>query len=731
MEVFVYGVRHHGPGSARALEEALARDAPDVVAIEMPADFQPALAYLEESGLEPPVALVAYEVKAVQHALFYPLARFSPEWRAMQWALAAAVPVVPIDLPASLMVAQTQGHESHQQVRVDPLGKLAQLAGYSDRERWWERTFELLNPGGAVFPKVQEMVATLREAYPEATDNACRLREMHMARSLLQLEKEGHQRVGVVCGAWHSPVLAKAELKNTAKGYASAKRGLKGPKLDVTWIPYTYERMRTCTGYGAGVDSPIWYGLLYDDPRRAPAHYLTLIARELRSEGQAGSTAQVMDAAALAQQLAVLRELALPGLDELREAALSTLTSGSELLLERVLAAVESLRTTGRVPESLTSLPLQRDLEARLKTTRLSKPYRDMEKVSKDLDLRKAAHLEASQLLYQLLLLDIPFGIKLDAARGAQGTFKESWILHWRPDFALRLLTCHTYGQTIEQAAAALLREQLDAEPTLPHLTAAVDTIIHAGLYGELADVAKRIRQRAVETVDIWIIAAALPPLLRLARYASLRVEETSSIAALTKVLLPKLAAGLKAASSDIDDDAAYERFHRLKRMQPYLALQEDEKLLDVWFAALREVIAAPQVHPLVAGFALRTLVDAELVGSNDTALLLSRNLGRGVLLPQAAAFIEGFLYSSALVLIHQREVFDLFDGWLQQLELEELRSLLPALRRVFGQFSVSERRKLAARVRDPSSAAEAAADTTELAPVLQARLREWLGAGC
>ena len=577
-----------------------------------------------------------------------------------------------------------------------------------------------------MFEAVVEMIRSLREAYPEATNDECRLREMHMARQLMAIQKAGAERIAVVCGAWHAPVLAEAEWKKTAKGYAAAKKGLTGPKLDATWIPYTYERLRTGAGYGAGVDSPVWYGLLFDGPQRAPERYLALLARELRNEGHTASTAQVVDATELTHQLAVLRDLSLPGIDEIREAARGSLAEGSEAKLQVGMRAVESLRTTGRVPATFTSLPLQKDLERRLKEVRLMKPYRDMEPVAKTFDLRKPAHLSASQLLCQLLLLGVPFGDKQDAARGAQGTFREDWKLHWKPDFALRLLVCHTYGQTVERAAAEALRERITEESTLPSLTAAIDLVILAGLFDELPDVASRIRDQAANTDDVWMLAGALPPILKVARYSSLRVQESDYLVSLTETLVPKLAVALPPACRNVDDDSAYDAFRALKILQPYLAMLDDAELRRVWMKSLQQIAFGHKSHPLLCGFALRTLTDASLLDSTATAKWLGANLGTGVALNASALFVEGFLYSSALVLLHQPRVLQLFDAWLLSLNDGEFRSLLPALRRTFAAFPAGERRKLNAALRNRGEKEEVI-EALGLSEEMVGALRGWL----
>ncbi len=707
-ELHVYGIRHHGPGSARAVLAALERDRPAVLAIELPADLESELAHVGEAGLVPPVALVAYDAKDVRRALYYPLARFSPEWVAMRWAAANGARVVPVDLPAGLMLARDdlrrqrldRGHPSAREraVRADPLGELARLAGYSDRERWWERTFELQTGGAQVFPAVAKMIAALREAYPEATDAECGLREAHMARVLSALRKRAPGSVAVVCGAWHAPALGAEALKRTAEDYRKQLGSLRARRLRITWIPWTYERLRTAAGYGAGVVSPVWYQLLFDDARRASEHYLALIARELRAQGLPGSTAQVIAAAELAESLRKLRGLALAGLDEIEEAALGSLAEGSPARLAQVRTPVQSLKTAGRVPASLTKLPLLLDLEAQLRATRLSKHYQDMEPGHRQLDLRKPSHLLASQLLHRLSSIDVPFGRRLPIKEGAMGTFKEEWALHWQPEFALRLLAAHVDGQTVRGVAVARLRATTQSGSSdLLTLTAAVDQLILSGLFEELDGLARCLRRCAAGTVDVWIVARSLPALVRLARYQSLRLRESAYLTELIDSLVPKLAAGLQGATADIDDEAAYGAFGILKRVHPYLTMLNASELTELWFAALLKCAHGKTTHPLLAGFAVRAVADAGAIPAAEAARNLRAALKHGVALRRASLFVEGFLHSSALVLLHQPSVLTALDRWIDGLAGEEFRGLLPALRRTFSQFSVGERRKLGA----------------------------------
>ena len=56
----VFGIRHHGPGSARSLERALNDLQPDTVLIEGPPDADKLLDLAVHEEMAPPVALLAY-----------------------------------------------------------------------------------------------------------------------------------------------------------------------------------------------------------------------------------------------------------------------------------------------------------------------------------------------------------------------------------------------------------------------------------------------------------------------------------------------------------------------------------------------------------------------------------------------------------------------------------------------------------------------------------------------
>lgn len=56
----IYGIRHHGPGSARSLRRALEEFRPDVVLIEGPPEADATVELAADPDMKPPVALLAY-----------------------------------------------------------------------------------------------------------------------------------------------------------------------------------------------------------------------------------------------------------------------------------------------------------------------------------------------------------------------------------------------------------------------------------------------------------------------------------------------------------------------------------------------------------------------------------------------------------------------------------------------------------------------------------------------
>ncbi|WP_449291520.1 DUF5682 family protein [Nonomuraea maritima] len=669
----VLGVRHHGPGSARAVRRELERLRPDAILVEGPPEADGLLALAPD--LEPPVALLAHVPGDPSRAAFWPFAEFSPEWQAIRYATSAGVPIRFFDLPAAHSLAHDADHDADRDtdrdadrgsgrggdrdsgghvggdaardggthvsregahdrgsnvgrdgdrgvgrdgdfggsreggrdgdrvrgrdgglwsggsggVPGDPIAALATAAGYDDPERWWEDVVE--HRGDTPFEVIAEAMAAVREGYVPVGREAAR--EAYMRKTLRAARKKGYARIAVICGAWHVPALTGPQPSVAADN--AVLRGLPKVKTELTWVPWTYGRLASWSGYGAGITSPGWYHHLFTAPDRPVERWMAEAAAVLRDEGLAVSSAHVIESVRLAGALAVLRGRPLAGLGEVTEAARAVLCEGDDLAVELIQRRMVVGDRIGHVSDGTPMVPLQRDLREQQRRLKLKPEALDREI---DLDLRKPLDLDRSHLLHRLRLLDVGWGTP-GPARG-KGTFREKWLLQWRPEHDLALIEHAALGTTVSAAAARRAADLAGAGleamagsgtgagsgngagseagsgpragseggagvgagsgavlPTLADLTSLVERCLLADLPEALPEVLAALSAKAALDTDVTHLMAALPAMARAHRYGDVRGTSVEGLAAIVRSMLERICVGLPVAVTGLDDDAA------------------------------------------------------------------------------------------------------------------------------------------------------------------------------
>ena len=109
-----------------------------------------------------------------------------------------------------------------------------------------------------------------------------------------------------------------------------------------------------------------------------------------------------------------------------------------------------------------------------------------------------------------------------------------------------------------------------------------------------------------------------------------------------------------------------------------------------------------------MCGRAARLLLDATALTAEEAARLLGRTLSPGEPPARAAAWVEGFLSGSGLVLVHDDQLFGVVDRWVSLLPEDRFTEVLPLLRRTFSTFAPPERRALGDRAAAGGTAATA-----------------------
>jgi hypothetical protein len=691
----ILGIRHHGPGSARSVRQALETLQPELVLVEGPPDANSLIPMIAHTEMNPPAALLLYAPANLKKAVYYPFAEFSPEWQAILYALERGRPVRFMDLPQANQPPEEEPESAEKPpAEYSPENDLflwiAQAAGFSDHERWWEHFVEQRRQSGDIFKALIELMAAMRaevEAAPGPEIKRDLLREASMRSIIRAAQAEGYQNIAVVCGAWHAPALEHPE------SYTHDAKLLKGlPKIEIaaTWVPWTFDRLARRSGYGAGIESPGWYEHLWQSQSQIIEKWMVKVAMLMREQDLSISPAHAIEATRLAETLAALRQQTLPGLAEINEAIQAVFCFGEDLPMHLIHEKLTVGARMGKIPAEAPSVPLQRDLAAAQKRTRLEV---SASPESLDLDLRKPLLLERSQLLHRLNLLDIPWG-RLQTTRGAKGTFHELWQIEWKPEFAVRVIEASLWGNTVLEAATERVNALALEADTLPKLTQLVEAALLADLSESISALMARIQQAAATTGDIPHLMQALPPLANVLRYGNVRQTDTSMVQQVVDELVVRICLGLPAACSSLQDEAAAAMFEDLNNVQNAIAMLQNEAQAQDWAHSLALLADQENGHGLVRGRASRLLFEQD-DSDPQTALRMSQALSPGTPSPQAAAWVQGFLHGGGQALIHHPQLWQVIDTWVLSLSAESFASTLPLLRRTFSTFPGPERRQI------------------------------------
>ncbi|MFN7928966.1 MAG: DUF5682 family protein [Blastocatellia bacterium] len=726
MSIHIFGIRHHGPGSARSLHESLVSLRPDAILIEGPPDAESVLPFFADKAMRPPVALLIYAPEEPNKAVFYPFAEFSPEWQAARYGLQHGVAVRFMDLPQTHQFAlsnlASEISNSDAELPRDPLGELSEAAGNDDGEGWWEQIIEQRRNSADVFAAIAEAMTVLREPHSTLPHREA-LREAFMRQTIRVAEKEGFEKIAVVCGAWHVPAL---QTMPPVKEDAALLKSLPKTKVAATWIPWTNGRLSYASGYGAGITSPGWYSHLWRKPEQTEIRWLTKVARLLRKEDLDASSASVIEAVRLAETLAAMRGQHRPGLRELNEATQTVLCFGNDAPLRLIHEKLIVGEVLGEVPEDMPAVPLQQDLQRKQK--RLRFPAEATQKTI-DLDLRKENDLARSQLLHRLSLLGIAWGEPQRA--GGNGTFHELWRVQWQPEFSVALIEAGIWGNTVLEAATNLVKHKANKAENLAALTALVDHTLLADLPAAVAHLMARIQAEAAVASDIAHLLDALPPLANVMRYGNVRQTDTATVGKVVDGLVARICVGLPNACASLNDDAATAMYDRLVNVNGALALLQQQEHLTLWQSTLAAMSEQQTLHGLIAGRCCRLLFEAQVFAAEETARRLSFALSTASEPAQAAAWMDGFLRGSGLLLLHDEALWQVIDEWVVSLPSETFTQLLPLLRRTFATFAAPERRQMGERVAQGTSVRVAVAsgdfDVTRAEAVLPL-LRQLLG---
>jgi hypothetical protein len=218
----------------------------------------------------------------------------------------------------------------------------------------------------------------------------------------------------------------------------------------------------------------------------------------------------------------------------------------------------------------------------------------------------------------------------------------------------------------------------------------------------------------------------AVPPLVTILRYGTARKMPTEALSSLAKALSVEVIAGIGLGAVNLDEAAAEAMRKAMAAFDGALVLLGDDHLSEEWIVRLKAMARDPAVVPLLGGLALRRLYDRQAFDGEAVGISLSRALSPGVAPRAAGQWLEGFLGASAEIILQDDVLFGLIDRWLTDQADEDFIEVLPMLRRAFGGFGASERRRLMTAVERGKTAgtgAARAAGADDEAPGFEAAL--------
>lgn len=694
-----FGVRHLSPAAAYHLRKALDEAKPELVLVEGPSDLNDQMKWLCHPETKFPAAILAYTKAPPVRTILYPLAIYSPEVQAILWAQEHGVPCRFMDLPASVFLAmqETEGEEAIQATE-SIYEKLEMLTG-EEHDTFWERNFEQFDDYHAA---CNTFGKELRASGPVDAENT--VREAYMKRVITDAINSGInvEKIFCVCGAYHVE-----GLKSNAPMTDSELKKL--PKVDnaATLMPYSYYRLSTRSGYGAGNKAPAYFHLLWDAMnedglRNAASTYLVKLAAAHRNAGNIVSSAEVIEAVHLATTLSRMRGSKYPCLQDLKDAAITTMGHGNYSELAVAFADTEIGKTIGYLPEGVARTSVQEDFYRQLKKLKLER-FRTAELQRLDLDLREkltvkshdAAFLDLNRsfFLHRLRVLGVHFANSLRSKQD-QANWGEYWELRWTPEVEIEVVESSLLGDTIEGAAAFALKERADQAKSIDQAAGIFQDAFLCGMPAAAAHALTVLQSLSVDSAALTEVASTADMLSLVVRYGDLRKFDPQPVIPLIEQLFLRANLTLEDACN-CDAKAAGAVTQAMDRLN---ALQLNLDFLDYagWIRLLERISDRDDLNTKCSGFAMAILLERGIATEELLAREVSRRLSPGVPADLGAGWFEGLAGKNRYALIARLSLWRHLSAYLDGLDEETFRRALVFLRRAFADFTPAEKSDIA-----------------------------------
>ncbi|MCL2527585.1 MAG: DUF5682 family protein [Defluviitaleaceae bacterium] len=709
-----FPIRHHSPACAYHIKHAIEIYKPDCILIEGPSDTDPLLSHMRDS--EPPIAIYySYQDKEGSHACYYPMQSFSPEYEAIQTALAEDIPVHFIDLPLGNLILdqRKQAQDTNQNVienkswyndyylqRSKYIEALCEKENCRGHNELWEKLFEMPARTLSTQQFIQNMLAFCyysRANYPHQLELEEQniIREMYMAENIQKHQKK-YRRILAITGGFHTAALMEliegGKIKKTKPATGQAYL-----------IPYSYEECDQLTGYASGMPHPSYYQDLYarllkgedDFFHKTTLNYIAKLAKTLRKNRESVSLSEEAAAFAMGLGLASLREKPQPGVYEFLDGVQSAFIKGELNLATSFIMteAVKQLRgeKIGAIAPSAPVPPIVVDFIATAKDYKMNTATTALKTITLDI-VSKPRHRQQSAFLHRLAFLGNTYARKTYGPdyenRTGTKLVREKWDYTFTAHVTSALIEKSHMGGTIVDVCESILSERIRND--IHSSAQAADLLLKAGLMALLTSdrLIGLVRENISQDNSFISLAECIRSLTflhgieHILRLNQGEIINQAKEEALTRIIpmIPTLTAA--------DEKEDFLLAQHIKMLYQAAEINIKEACNDT----MADFTQGANIPPTLDGAVTGLLYDAGIFSLEDVQHRANAYLrATGDMLALAGRFLRGIFLTAKDIIFYNSGFVEGLNSAISTISYEEFVEILPDLRLAFTFFTPRE----------------------------------------
>jgi hypothetical protein len=535
--------------------------------------------------------------------------------------------------------------------------------------------------------------------------------------------------IAIITGGFHTPALIDEQPEAPRADAGATTRS------NAWLIRYDFRALDRLNGYGAGLPLPGFYERVWERLIGANGDTKSSLTEEIlvgfRAHLSANEPALTFSFPTLrsmvetATRLADLRGLSEPGRTELFDALRSSaikeeIEVGSHPLLAAFTAFLQGDRL-GDLPPGSRLPPLIERARREARAHGLS--LEDAVPKTRELDIyRKPRHRQSSQFLHAMRLVAPAFAERIKGPDRVHGfradILLESWTYAWSPAVEASLIERAADGETVRDAAAAILMRRLDdlekegqcnnAEAAFRLLSVAFDAGIGgaADMLVAAVGAAARADSNLLRLTNALIVGQALESRAK-------GMQSESTVQAFTSLLPPLLDQLARRIAELLRDLAAVGADNVGEAIRCLAALAEAMADPDPLFPtqplrdALQDLMTA-QLDPELSGAVIALAALIGLIDDAEAGKRLSAALAGAFERPgDAVCTLSGVMALAPQLFINDSSVIAAIDDLFGTVDDQGFLALLPQLRMAFAELSPHETDRVAAIVAAAHGAGE------------------------